>query len=149
MTKLLFLVLSFSGPLAFAQTSTCIVNSQNEYLALESVVTLQGTVKLNPMFLIEDLSFMTEEQESVQLLLKPARPVLLEQWSDTADTLACESKTVTMVLNKEQRKQVTPALLSPDIKEVQITGTIRWSESSLELAGNAVLMNITKISVEP
>ena len=104
MTKLLFLVLSFSGPLAFAQTSTCVVNSQNEYLALESVVTLQGTVKLNPMFLIEDLSFMTEEQESVQLLLEPASPVLLEQWSDTADTLVCHSQTVTMVLNKEQRK---------------------------------------------
>jgi hypothetical protein len=100
---------------------------------------------------LDSLDNLSEDQKSVVLMLKPTEPILLEQWSDSVDSLSCSSQFVTLVLNSQQRKELlrvgaATALGLPIV--VTLTGTIRWSESSLEVAGNAVLMNITKLSVK-
>ncbi len=139
---------SLVADIALAENSTCIVNPVNNIMLLESEVTLEGTLDLNPMFSSpEDISSMTEDQKSVMFLLKPNQSVLLEQWSDTVDVLACQAPGVTLELNIQQRDLVSPALAKVD-RRVSVTGKIRWSESSLEIAGNAVLMGVTEISIK-
>lgn len=121
-------------------------------MALESTVTLEGSIVANPMFSdLDSLDDLSEDQKSVVLMLKPTEPILLEQWSGNEDSLSCSSEYVTLVLNSQQLKELqragaATALGLPTV--VTLTGTIRWSESSLEVAGNAVLMNITKISIQ-
>lgn len=152
MKKILLTLLISTGTFANAESSTCIVNSTKNTIPLESTITLQGVVIANPMFSdLEDLKDLTEDQKSVMLMLKPIEPVLLEQWSSTVDSLSCSSQFVTLVLNSTQFAllQRSGAATALGLKsQVTVTGTMRWSESSLEVAGNAVLMNITEVSVE-
>ena len=59
---------------------------------------------------------------------------------------------MTLVLNPKQLAELQYAGAATALGlnyKVRVTSKIRWSESSLEMAGNAVLMNITKISIQP
>lgn len=153
MKKFLFCLLFSSASIASAESWVCIVNTALNSMALESTVTLDGIIVANPMFSdLDNLNNLSEDQKSVVLMLKPTEPILLEQWSDTEDSLSCSSEYVTLVLNPKQLAELqhpgAAAALGLNYK-VSVTGKIRWSESSLEMAGNAVLMNITKILIEP
>jgi hypothetical protein len=152
MKKLLFCILFSSASLATADSSICLVNTALPWMALDSTVTLEGIIVANPMFSeLDNLDNLSEEQKSVVLMLKPAKPILLEQWSGNDDSLSCSSEYVTLVLNSKQLAELQYAGTASALglsTVVNLTGTIRWSESSLEVAGNAVLMNITKLSVQ-
>lgn len=152
MKYLLTSIIFFSVSLATADSSTCVINTTKNVLLLESTVTLEGVIVPNPMFDdVANINELSEDQKSVMLMLKPSEPVLLEQWSETVDTLSCSSKYVTLALNSQQiaTLQRAGAATALGLKQkVTVTGQIRWSESSIEMAGNAVLMNITKVSVQ-
>lgn len=153
MKKFLFCILFSSASLATAESSICIVNTALPSMALESTVTLEGTIVANPMFSdLDSLDDLSEDQKSVVLMLKPTEPILLEQWSGNDDLLSCSSEYVTLVLNSKQLAELQYAGAATALGlnyKVRVTGQIRWSESSLEMAGNAVLMNITEIFIEP
>ena len=153
MKKFLLCIIFSSASLAAAESSICIANTTQNTMSLDSTVTLSGIIVANPMFSdLESIDNLSEDQKSVVLTLKPTDPILLEQWSDTEDSLSCSSKYVTLVLNPKQLAELQYAGAATALGlyyEVRVTGKIRWSESSLEMAGNAVLMNITKISIQP
>ena len=128
----------------YSNDSTCSIMNIGDFVRLEDTVTVRGQLVLNDMFSkneTEDL--LNEELRSVRYVVKAKTPVALQQLSRTTDDLACTVSMITLILD-EKARAVAARYLG---KEISVAGTIRWSGSSTEGVANAVLMEISNLSV--
>ncbi len=146
MKRLLTSLILFSTLSASADADPCAVMDARNILRLEQEVTLQGTVKENPM--VADVADSEPAKATIiefLYMLVPAVDVMLEQWLEDNTNFACHVEVVTLSLDKGQR-DVVKRNLADGINSVTVTGKISWSESSVTGAGSAMLFNVSSVS---
>lgn len=135
----------FFGSTAFAVLDFCKTISDQDIVRLESEVSIQGIIGINPMYSYDPIN-LNDNQENSMFVLNLNKTINLEQYNKNSENFSCPVSSVTLLLNREQRLKLNDFIQNKNLF-FQVKGTIRWSESSIELAGNAVLSNATEISI--
>lgn len=142
---LLSFVLSlFFSSTAFAELDFCKTKSDQDIIRLESEVSIKGIIGINPMYSYDPIN-LNDNQDNTMFVLNLNKTIYLEQYNQNTENFSCPVSSVTLLLNREQRLMLNDFIQNKNLF-FKVKGTIRWSESSIELAGNAVLSNAVEIT---